>query len=513
MTSGGTYKITDPRKPVAMPAWLLAMIRAHCNLRRERAAPPPVQIHEGVGEAMAQVIPLWAPHELAEIKNTLSHIPADDYWVWFKVGAALQNEFGDEIGFELFDDWSRTSAKYKAWQCKRKWRDCAQVHSISIGTVYHLAAELDEAIESIAQGLEQPEPPTKVVDLSGQPVDEHGVPLVPLQQSDWIRRTLPDPVFLCGKWLTTTSRTLVTAETGIGKTMWSLGLGTAMGAGKQFLIWQCAQVSRVLLVDGEMARQSLQRRIIEERNRLGCPSEGFYVLSHEDLEGAWQPLNTEAGQKLMERQIKLVNPQCIIFDNIMSLLHGDQKDEETWSAVLPWVLSLTRRNIAQVWLHHSGHDATRSYGTKTREWQMDNHLHFTKAEGQSDICFDLVFKKHRDRTPETRADFADMQVSLQDGQWVWSTPEGGHREELGPTQRKFYDALCFATSQSGQQMNGHPAATQEAWRIACINRGLFDPAHQQTAFATNRRRLIEADWVVCDLTMAWTVGPNREAIL
>jgi hypothetical protein len=27
-----------------------------------------------------------------------------------------------------------------------------------------------------------------------------------------------------------------------------------------------------------------------------------------------------------------------------------------------------------MWLHHTGHNETQSYGTKTREWQMDTVL-------------------------------------------------------------------------------------------------------------------------------------------
>jgi hypothetical protein len=28
-------------------------------------------------------------------------------------------------------------------------------------------------------------------------------------------------------------------------------------------------------------------------------------------------------------------------------------------------------SIAQVWLHDTGHDTTKGFGTKTREWEMD----------------------------------------------------------------------------------------------------------------------------------------------
>jgi hypothetical protein len=47
------------------------------------------------------------------------------------------------------------------------------------------------------------------------------------------------------------------------------------------------------------------------------------------------------------------------------------KDEEPWQDTLRWARSLTNRAIGQLWVHHTGHDDSRSYGTKTREWQLD----------------------------------------------------------------------------------------------------------------------------------------------
>ena len=38
---------------------------------------------------------------------------------------------------------------------------------------------------------------------------------------------------------------------------------------------------------------------------------------------------------------------AVVFDNVMSLLVGDQKDEMTWSGTLPLVSGLTRRNIGE----------------------------------------------------------------------------------------------------------------------------------------------------------------------
>ena len=38
-------------------------------------------------------------------------------------------------------------------------------------------------------------------------------------------------------------------------------------------------------------------------------------------------------------------------------------DEEAWAQALPWVKSLTKRGIGQLWVHHTGHDESKGYGT------------------------------------------------------------------------------------------------------------------------------------------------------
>ena len=48
---------------------------------------------------------------------------------------------------------------------------------------------------------------------------------VPLTIREWEARDLPEPDFISGQWLSTTSRALVVAPTGLGKTNFVMGLG------------------------------------------------------------------------------------------------------------------------------------------------------------------------------------------------------------------------------------------------------------------------------------------------
>ena len=156
---------------------------------------------------------------------------------------------------------------------------------------------------------------------------------------------MPDPDLLL-PWLSTTSRVLFAAPTGIGKTMSAIGFGMAAADGSGFLHWRGVRPTRVLFIDGEMSRRLLQRRLSDEAARLRRRPEGFHILSHEDVEN-FRPLNTLEGQAFIERVIKRIGGvDLIIFDNIMCLLAGNMKETEQWAATLPWVRSLTRKSAS-----------------------------------------------------------------------------------------------------------------------------------------------------------------------
>jgi hypothetical protein len=326
---------------------------------------------------------------------------------------------------------------------------------------------------------------------------------------DWLKRELPPPDFLLGHWLTTTTRALLFAPTGIGKTLWGVGAAVGASAGVGFLHWQGRRPARCLYIDGEMARRLLKQRLVDEVQRSGLQPKGMHILSHEDVSN-FAPLNTPQGQAQIEHVIKLIGDvDLIVFDNIMCLILGDMKDEEGWRQTMPWLHSLTRRRIGQLWLHHTGHDETRGYGTKTREWQMDTVISLETIERpDTDVSFQLGFRKARERTPATREDFAEKRVALVNDQWKYLAANGGAGHgHVPPLALKFLEALHNAIAGSDAKMYGRPAATVEHWRAGCIKAGLIDskdkPNSQRALFSKYKLSLISANRIACNDTMAW----------
>jgi hypothetical protein len=168
---------------------------------------------------------------------------------------------------------------------------------------------------------------------------------LPLTIEQWRARDLPEPDFICGKWLSTTSRVLISAPTGLGKSNLVIALGQHIGAGLPFLHWNATRPAKVLYVDGEMSRRLLRQRIFAEADRHGGDLGGFYALSHEDVE-RFAPFNTLQGQAWVLALIERLGVDLVIFDNIMSLTQGDQTNELVWQQTMPLVLALTQNRSA-----------------------------------------------------------------------------------------------------------------------------------------------------------------------
>lgn len=188
------------------------------------------------------------------------------------------------------------------------------------------------------------------------------------RETDWLMAEGESEDLLLGEFLTATSRLMMYAPTGCGKTSFALAIAFHVSAGADFLHWKGSGKPRsVLYIDGEMSKASLRGRFQDAARRLGKRPSGLVVLSS-DQTPELPPLDTPEGQRWLDRYIEDHGPfHLIIFDNIASLLAGSMIGPESWRATLAWIKNLTARGIAQIWLHHTGLDKSHAYGDSTRE--------------------------------------------------------------------------------------------------------------------------------------------------
>jgi hypothetical protein len=182
-----------------------------------------------------------------------------------------------------------------------------------------------------------------------------------LSLAAWLDKQIAPRDFLMGGVMCSTSRWFIFGETGIGKTLLGMALGAAVSAGAGFLKWTGQRKARVMYLDGELPMETFKERMQLIAARYGSELV-FYGYNREDLgDDGLPPLNTEAGQKWLMREIEAVKPDLIIFDSIMCLLQGSVLDEAAWIPMRPFVRWLTANHIAQVWLHHAN-DSGKSFG-------------------------------------------------------------------------------------------------------------------------------------------------------
>jgi hypothetical protein len=340
---------------------------------------------------------------------------------------------------------------------------------------------------------------------------------------EWRDRDLLTPDYLLGEALSTTSRAIMAAPTGLGKTNFALAIGMRMAAGASFLHWEGRRPAKVLYIDGEMSRRLLKQRLLAEEDRvLAEVSEqvreqfkptGFHALSTEDIRN-FDPLNTRQGQMAIERIIaEMSGCDFVIFDNVMSLISGSMVDEEAWAQTLPWVKSLTKRAIGQLWVHHTGHDETKGYGTKTREWQMDLVIHLTNVErADTDVSFKLEFKKARERRPDNREDFQSVNIFLVDDRWDGDASVAPqHTKKASPMAKKYFEALQNVVAggelPKSKRLHGLHAVHSDDWKAECELLGFLDPKGQKNSqrakFSNNRAELVAANMVACEGDYTW----------
>jgi hypothetical protein len=397
--------------------------------------------------------------------------------------------------------------------------DGIQAHIRQLADHYELRSDcsseaaIERIVRFVTELIGQDEPAPEEIEIEDErPSPETGwheaaVQLPPLTLEAWERRELQTPDYLLGSVLSTTNRWLVTGPTGIGKTNLAIAVGMGVAAGDGFLHWKGVRPGQVLYVDGEMSNRVVKQRLIAEiERRHGDKPSGFYAFCGEDVDG-FSPLNTDDGRSFMWKLIdEIGDVDLVIFDNVMSLIAGNMAEEGPWAAVMPFVRSLTRRSIGQIWIHHTGHRDNRSYGTKTREWQMDTVAILEAAKRpDTDVSFKMSFTKARERAPANRNDFQDVEIALVDDRWEYrflaqQDQKRATAGKISPRTEGFLEALSsIATNANG--------VDDDAWKAECDRRGLIDltgkPDSARALFSRHKHNLIEANLIASEGGSSW----------
>jgi hypothetical protein len=196
----------------------------------------------------------------------------------------------------------------------------------------------------------------------------------------------------------------------------------------------------------------------------------------------------------------------------MGLTVGELKEEEPWRQVMPWVRSLTARNIGQIWIHHTGIEKTRGYGTTTREWEMDLVMLLTKVEHpETDVSFTIEFTKAREREPETGEEYNTVKVALINDEWSYHGAKKAtvQTKPLSAVERSFFDAFMNVAAGSTEMIDGRRAVSNQAWADEAKLKGLINPdkkpASARAMIYDYKKKLIAKGWIGGNSRHGWVI--------
>lgn len=181
-----------------------------------------------------------------------------------------------------------------------------------------------------------------------------------------MRASILDP------WLHTQDLCMIFAARGVGKTHFGIAIAYAIATAGTFAKWSAPIARKVLYLDGELPGGVMQKRLL-----MHCPDTepepGYLRIFTPDLvpDGRALPdLSTFEGQELLDQMIE-PDTEVVIVDNLSAWARSGRENEaESWLPIADWILSLRRRGIAVLLIHHAGKGGQQR-GTSKREDLLD----------------------------------------------------------------------------------------------------------------------------------------------
>jgi AAA domain/Helix-turn-helix domain len=242
-------------------------------------------------------------------------------------------------------------------------------------------------------------------------------PLRALDLQELLSIELPPREFVLSPWLPSQGLALLYAFRGVGKTQVALGIAYAVASGGSFLKWNAPKPRRVLYLDGEMpliAMQERMKRIVRTAS-AEPPAPDYLRLVSPDMQERGFTLSNEEGQRRVEPL--LANVSLVIVDNISTLANiGRENESESWLPLQEWALTLRRRGLSVLFIHHAGKGGAQR-GTSRREDVLDAVLalrHPKDFDPRQGARFEIHFEKARHLVGD---DAAPLCAHLTDAGW------------------------------------------------------------------------------------------------
>ncbi len=389
--------------------------------------------------------------DMAELREALFAIPADDRELWVSMGHALKTLGEAENG--LWHDWSSTSPKYDATDAERVWQSFRPLQT-DCGAIFA------EAKRRGWSGKGQGGTPA----AGAHPIrlDLANLPLNP-----------PPVPFVIPGWLPAGVVTLFAAHGGSGKSYIALWIALCLAIGRHpFEQGGTLPRQKVLLYSAEDGLAVLQWRIRQYVNLLGVDhaalDKSIAVLDATGSENALFRAGREGGSATprydwLADEVARTGADLLIFDNASDALDANENDRSSvrqfmsaLRTVAPTVLLLAHVDAASSMASRG--EALKGYSGSTAWHNSARSRWFLTKD--ADGTLSLTQPKVNYGRPGSQVFWAwddDKKAFIVTGSYAQAPSGDAYRAQLL--------ALLAKALDEGQTISPHPTANNNAGRI------------------------------------------------
>lgn len=262
-----------------------------------------------------------------------------------------------------------------------------------------------------------------------------------LDLHDFAQRQFKPRAEMLSPWLHSQDLCMVYAARGIGKTHFSLAVAYAVATGGSFGPWRAPKPRKVLYLDGELPGAVMQQRCLMHCPEVE-PKPGFFRVLTPDIvpeDDTLPDISTPEGQAVIEQSID-ADTELIVIDNLSAWARtGRENDAESWHPIATWLLSLRRRGIAVLLVHHGGKNGQQR-GTSKKEDLLDVVISLARPKDydpQQGAVFVLEFTKARNLTG-TEAESLEFTLGGDEtrAEWTFSSAEASTMDRVAGRARE-----------------------------------------------------------------------------
>jgi putative DNA primase/helicase len=245
-----------------------------------------------------------------------------------------------------------------------------------------------------------------------------------------IKESTPPPIeYILYPWLPKQGIAFIYAATGVGKTMFTLNVAYSAASGGNFLKFKCPKPRKVLYVDGEMAYPQLHARfmdVIKQQGELDH-KDNWYLLTPDKAIFKLPHICSPEGQEYYSKKIEQLGIELLVLDNLSTLSSIDENNSEQWKIIQDWLVSLRKKGISIIIVHHSGKEKRGYRGTSRMLDCVDTAISLqdlSQSDFENEIIngkkFKISYQKNRSFGGQ---DALEFEVTLTSSGWHYESIE------------------------------------------------------------------------------------------